>query len=285
MKTVQIKRIQHLVAGAALAWLVVGTNSSQAQIPTSGLQLYLNADTGVEKAPGTPAANTDQVVRWLDQSGQGNNVSTNNSTDGTVTTPQYFTGVVNGRPIVTFDGIRERLEAAAPLLTGTTDFSIFAVIRGSGAGERVIGANYGFTAGGGLELYVYNRKLTLWNAGINPVGSTTLTDGTWYLVEATRSGTSYTLRVNDLVDATTTGSGNITSPLNWTVGDIPDYFAAPFGDFAAELVYNRALTATEHNFVARRLADNYNLDVIPEPTSTVLAAFGVVLALIRRRRN
>src|ERR1043166_3865060 len=116
------------VLASVVTLTLLSAISNWAQIPTSGLVLRLEGNVGVEQAGSVPAGNGDPVVRWLDLSGGGNHVSTNGFA-GT-TTPTHRTALVNGRSAVEFgiDADTERLQASTPLITGTTDFSLFAVI-------------------------------------------------------------------------------------------------------------------------------------------------------------
>lgn len=270
--------------GAIIA-LTLSAAALQAQIPTNGLVLRLTGATGVETTGNVPAVNNDPVVEWLDQSGVGNNVSTANSMVASPTEPTYLTGALNGQSIVRFDSATDRLQASTPLLTGTTDFSIFSVIRGSGAGERAIGSNWGYSPTlSGLEFSVYTRKLTLWGyPGISLSGATTLADDTWYIVQLERSGSTYTMRLNNVDDATITAAGSIGGDYNWTIGNNGGYNVGPFGDMAEQIVYTRALSTEERSLVVNQLAGTFGLMGIPEPGTTALLGVGGVVLLWRRQ--
>jgi hypothetical protein len=272
----------NLIRLAALALVFLSIATSRAQIPTGGLVLRLEGDTGVEELIGDSAENGDPVVRWLDQSSAANHVVTNApiATD----TPTYRTGIANGHAAVEFgiDRDTERLQASTPLLTGSTDFAIFAVINLERlVGARYITGNYGLGNGGGLEFFVQNGKLGLYNLG-GFSGSATLATNTWYLVEAEKSGGTYTLRVNDGFDGSSTAlGGSIGSGRNWTVGNGPDYNSETFyGDVAAVLVYNTALSAEDRESVIAYLGSTY---AVPEPSVVALLGFGALVVLWRWR--
>jgi hypothetical protein len=268
------------LVGIAIA-LACSATALRAQFPTSGMILRLTGEVGVEEAPGDAAEHGDPVVRWLDQSSAGNHLTTN-AIAGTQT-PTYLTGVVNGRAVVNFDNGNDRLRASTPLLNGTTDFSIFAVIRPGSGGERVIGSNHA-VADHALEFYVNaDGKLSLFNAGGGwLVGSATLASGNWYLVHAEKSGSSATVRLNHVPDVTGVIGSSIGASLGWTIGSGVDYNAFAFGDMAEQIVYDRALTEEERNQVAHRLADNYGLS-IPEPGAAVMALGALVILRWRQR--
>src|SRR5262249_55381503 len=155
----------------------------------------------------------------------------------------------------------ERLQASTPLLTGTTDFSIFAVVRITSpftGGAHYITGNYGI-ANNVLEFYVNNSKLSLYDDGSFLTGPIPLAADTWYLVEVEKSGDNYTLRLNDGSDGSATLSGlSIPGARNWTVGNGPDYSSEPFyGNIAAVLVYNTALSAEGRRSVIAYLSNTY----------------------------
>ncbi|RMG96173.1 MAG: hypothetical protein D6706_10620, partial [Chloroflexi bacterium] len=91
---------------AAINLAVLGGAFSPADIP--GLQLWLRADAGVwqDSVGGTPAVNDGDVVgAWEDQSGNGNHATQATTTNK----PIYWTNVVNGKPVVRFDGVDDDL--------------------------------------------------------------------------------------------------------------------------------------------------------------------------------
>jgi hypothetical protein len=95
--------------------LFISLSSAQPSIPTAGLQLWLRSDAGVDTLNGT-------VSRWHDQSGNGNDaIQTSVSRQ-----PMLVFGALNGKPIVRFDGVNDKLgfTGAAHM----TRFSLFLVI-------------------------------------------------------------------------------------------------------------------------------------------------------------
>lgn len=86
-----------------------------------GLVLWLKADAI------TGLADTDPVASWVDSSG-----NNNTATQGTAgARPVFRTGMVNGLPVVRFDGVDDFLESpySASDNPDTTNQSIFAVFR------------------------------------------------------------------------------------------------------------------------------------------------------------
>lgn len=95
------------VGGTDLASIVAGAVTNNAVFsPTNiaGLRLWLKADALV-------LANNDPVTSWTDSSGLGNN-----ATQATVAKkPTFKTAIVNGLPVVRFDGTDDRVSTVALL--------------------------------------------------------------------------------------------------------------------------------------------------------------------------
>lgn len=73
----------------------------------AGLKVWLSADVGAYVDAGvTLATNGQAVQQWNDQSPEGNNVD--QATVGF--RPLYVTGIVNGKPIIRFDGVDDYIE-------------------------------------------------------------------------------------------------------------------------------------------------------------------------------
>ncbi len=88
-------------------------------------RLWLKADAGVYRDAGvTPAANTDDVYRWNDFSGNNNHAS---QPDG-VHNPVYRTNIVNNSPALKFNG-DEYIDPLALGIAGNQGFSIITVFK------------------------------------------------------------------------------------------------------------------------------------------------------------
>lgn len=107
-----------------------GAAAERAFLPTdlSGLVLWLRADTIADRLDG------DTVQTWKDESGQGNHMTQATAAKR----PIYKTGIVNGKPVVRFDGADDVL-AAGDVIEGTSGLSIFAVVKVTAAeGSKAI---------------------------------------------------------------------------------------------------------------------------------------------------
>ena len=96
----------------------------------SGLLLWLKGDEGVEEANSDPAENGDNVLNWLDQSGNGHDFT---STGAIAPIYQSSVSTINSKPAIEFSGgsSNERLEdadAETQYLGGLSGLTIFFVI-------------------------------------------------------------------------------------------------------------------------------------------------------------
>ncbi|HEY3416195.1 MAG TPA: Ig-like domain-containing protein, partial [Armatimonadota bacterium] len=87
------------------------------QPATTNLTLWLKADTGITKDA------NNVVSAWADQSGQGHNLSQGTANNR----PVYRENILNGLPVVRFDGSNDTLASAA--VTFNQQHTIFAVTR------------------------------------------------------------------------------------------------------------------------------------------------------------
>lgn len=295
-----IKRVSLLAA-------VVGTPlATQAAIPLTNMALWLRADAEVETGgtpsgtiftAGTPAADTDYVTAWRDQNGTLDAYPKDPSANADVDyEPRYYTtGGPNSQPYISFafgPTFTEyaRLGINSPLLTGTTDYSILAVVRfNSGItplGEKVIAANYGLGDFSGVEFYHYNSQLIRYKNGAANA-SPSLIDNQWHLVQADRIGTTLNIYIDNQFAATgTSSSTNISGLRNWTIGNGTDYALTPLGDLAEQIVYSDDLSEADRLAAAVALKDKYDLDlvIVPEPASVALLGAGAWM-ILRRRAN
>lgn len=234
---------------------------------TSGLKLHLKADaiTGV--------ADGGAVATWPDSSG--------NAFDATEATnqPTYKTGIVNGRPIVRFDGTDDRLiiatgfNATTKAVSGITVIGVYKTAV-SDATRRVLGIQQGT---GTLLRHAFG--ITSSSEGLanaNPVDAGTA-------VAAASSGdavpvgrvviqssvadyaAALSIWINGIAGQSlaipgTPGLSSATDSLGAAVGFNGGISSQFFnGDIAEIVVYNRALTSAERLQVEGYLATKYNI--------------------------
>jgi len=92
--------------------------------PVMNLKLWLKADIGAELY-GTPAFEGGNVTTWRDQSMNSNHASQS----ALLRSPGYRTNVINGYPVLRFDGSTDWLKINGVATTLSDEASIFAVIK------------------------------------------------------------------------------------------------------------------------------------------------------------
>lgn len=251
---------------AAVALLLGLPLSAQAQVPTDGLMLWLDASDAStvfqDAALTVPALAGDPVGGWADKSGNGFHATQPDA----ALTPAYDAAAMNGQPALRFsaaelDGmvIDDGLSLARP-------YSVFIVNQYSGD-----------TRGRTLQGQDANWLTGLWAGNVssfadgfiggNPpadVGFTYISDTT-----GTPAGES-TLFVNGLNFTTNPAPVGAPGRLALTgSGMFPEYSDA---DISEILVYNRVLDAAELTQVRDALYGKYNATILlpPNPLNTVL---------------
>ena len=217
----------------------------------SGLELWLKAD-GI-----TGLANADPIATWPDSSG--------NSRDATQATsgmrPTYRTNVVNGKPIVRFDGSDDYF-ALPNFLTGFTAGEIFCVLKIDADPPATGGATGIGIWGSGIQSHLP------WTDGIiyDSFGSTarkTTVDPTpaltsWRLYNVTSKSGEWTSRLDGVQLYTTA-----TNTVGWSSAPILGYSQAALyyldGDLAELLLFSRELTSGERANVQSYVASKYGL--------------------------
>lgn len=224
----------------------------------SNLQLWLQADS-INQADATA------VSTWSDDSGNGND-----ATQGTAAAqPTFHTNVINGLPIVRFDGTDD-LFTLGNVLDVTGDLSIFTVcdfdVSGSndtfGGKRDGTGATpWAFRSGTGDELEFYIND----GGGFEVMtADTALAINTFVIGDVVRSGTSVSFELDGAADGTRTQTktpaGNtvaagVGSHTGGSAGELRD------GDIAEFIFYDRALTGAERGDVQSYLSDKYGIAV------------------------
>jgi hypothetical protein len=224
-----------------------------------GLQVWLAADAGTSLGTG------DTVIQWADQSGNANNAEQFDE----AMAPVLMQGVLNGRPVVRFDGVNDAMDVLdSESVSITGDISTFYVARF--ANFSTFRAVWGKTVAnqpGPTDIYAVPNpagRVTLWrgngSVGQQVVASRVFPANSFIMAGVQQAGTA----VTHYLGGTANGSGNITAaiadgntPLK--IGTRADGVTRMFGDIAELVIYNRALPAAERRALERYLTEKYGL--------------------------
>lgn len=214
--------------------------------PTSitGLKVWLKADS-LGLADGT------SVSSWSDSSGSGNNVA--QATSGNQ--PVYKTGIVNGNPIVRFDGVNDLLATSGSIAVSQpfTLFAVFKVPASAPAGNQAVVC--GSNPYPGFFLNPTNGPLMY--GGTSNVGSGTYDGAFHYFTGIFNAASSVFYRNGVSAGTGNPGTGGFGT---FGVGSLADGSGQRYaGDVAETLLYNSSLSATDRGNVESYLATKYGL--------------------------
>lgn len=215
---------------------------------TSGLKGWWKADS-------LSLTDGASVTSWTDSSGGGLTVSQGTSGNQ----PIYKTNILNGLPIVRFDGTNDYLSSGSDI-SQSQPFTIFGVGKpgtsGTGAFQDIIGGSgnvsFGFKENSG------NYNFLMW-AGAALTDSVNYS-GTFTLISGIFNGGSSLGYVNGVQKV----SGDPGASSIGTLGVGGDGLGSGGffnGDIAEAIIYNRALTSTERLTVESYLGWKYNITV------------------------
>ena len=256
--------------------------------PTGSLKLWLKADAGLyqDNAGTQPVTATGQGVgQWADQSGNGNNAIQTS----TPNRPIYTTGVINGVPVVRFNGgTGNYLSILNQSNWLPSDFSIIAVSRLAATGSWNIAPIIAQdTASGLFKKWIFsyannNETFEFYNSVDTQINTGTLFPNPSgfnmpYILDVFRKGSNFSFFMNDLSEPITSGN-------NPTANAIPSMTNIPVtigygessgtlnGDISEIFVYTRALSDIERMQLEGYLNNKYNLTantVMPVPKTTL----------------
>lgn len=228
--------------------------ASTADIPATGLKLWLHTEAGIDVAPNFP------VPTWVDQS-----AARNTGVQGAGSAPPILRpNIASGKPVVRF-GTATTLLNGGGLVSGI-NCSIFAVVAPDGTANGPIlsrSANYSLGTGSGGNFATLYGNGTAWN---DPQPhSVHLPVGQFNILESINNGSDFAYLNGLLVESrptpmTATTAGYVLGG-GWT------------GDVAEILVYDRALNDGERVIVENYLNRRYGC--IPSAPTAVPANFRV----------
>lgn len=231
--------------------------------------LWLKADAQVYNDGGVTLATSGQSVQqWNDQSGNGNNASQAFASNQ----PTYQTAVINGNPVVRFDGSTQYLTGTLSSLSapftlivvtsfdnssqGSND-NDFVFNLGSGSGSNT-NASISRGAGGTAIADLYYS----WD-GANTQSGPSLTGQAFTVLTASHnsSSTFHSFSNNSSNGSVSQYSGSLTTNGSFTLGALPSPLLHHLdGDIAEMIVYNTIDTA-EQAIIENYLSAKYNISI------------------------
>lgn len=199
------------------------------------------------------------VVTWYDQSGNGRNAT--HATEANQ--PAYVANVVNGRPILRFDGTADHLLTASGAIAAQGPGTVIAVAKqaGGNAGvDRVCGHNdnaVGWSFGGAPTVMRatshsvkdYDASSPAWSTSAFKIGSAIL-DSSQDVTFYANGGTGETVTHN--VNAT---DGTVTYAIGCARGGA-DFW---LGDIAEVVLPSGAVSVGNHNTIGASMDDAYGM--------------------------
>jgi hypothetical protein len=242
--------------GTLLAILVVVQVSSlYAQTPggvSTGLNVWLKANNGVEEAVGDPAENGDAITRWLDNSGNGRHYNS-------VVGPTFRTAIQNFNPMVEILSGGFDAPAGSELSTDWTTFFISKKLASDNNGRIFDGhiGNYLWAHWGNYTNSIFINSIpSNYNSGI----ATTVGIEDLHLHSYKRESTGGTLEARvDGTSLTTFGSSNSGSGVRIDINQGAYSGETSDSQVGEMIIYNSALTALEVVRVETYLAIKYGL--------------------------
>ena len=237
-------------------------------VPDAGLRLWLRADVGIV------ADSNNNVSRWGDQSNLGNDAAASEAAQQ----PQLVVNVVNGQPVVRFNGTNDALELGN-VMAGATAGEIFIVTRA----QNVATARQGLTQFGTAGGTSYGDGM-VWDDFGNAsqpgcvVANSVLTS--WHLYNSAMDANGNSVLRFNCADYVSRAGQTVSFCSNPVLG--ADWSGNHLlGDIAEVLVYDHVLSAAERATVGGYFVSKYALPVAvpvaPTLTAILLSSTRVVL--------
>jgi hypothetical protein len=229
---------------------------------TTGMKLWLNADTGLSVATtgGVP------TTTWADQSGSGNN-----ATQAASAAPSLGTNVVNGHSAVHFTASSSQYLNLPALLSGATAGEVFVVFRTTTDTPSNPMALFKFGSGNGSAMPNTDGNLydDFLNSSQIETGPPPVSLTSFNIYNVTAATGLWASRMNGAL-LYSTPSNSFEAPTGALIlgANVPYYVGDFFdGDIAEIIVYNQALTDDQRSTVGQYLQAKYSLSGIPAPSA------------------
>lgn len=213
--------------------------------PVAGMSLWLTSSVGVLDSSGNPCTDGVGVKTWQDQSGNGFNAT--QATSGNQ--PLFKTAIVNGKPIIRFNGTTSWL---SHVFTIPSAASIFAAFSG---GSPISPNTYSVLFEGTPPSSALHSRVDAYQTGSVVAISSSTTFSSSYSASSfsigtfTNNGTAVTLTMN--ANATQSGTISIYSGDSFdrrSIGsDANGLLAFLNGDIAEIIVYSSLLSTANQN--------------------------------------
>ena len=222
----------------------------------SGLKLWLSADSGAYNDAGTTlATNGQSVQQWNDRSSN----SQNSSQASSGLRPLFVSSVVNGRPVIRFDGSDDFLSLGQSLTGSTQTFFIVARNNDLTNGSVLLGNN---SVSGNRYLF-FQLPATglpgLRYAHFDPdvAHSPTITGSVFAIVSAIQNGTSATAYTNGTAGTTTNTMSTADTNVLDSIGRYTTLIYMMDGDIAEIIYYDVAVSNTDRILIENYLNTKY----------------------------
>lgn len=237
-----------------------GWNMGSSPDSVSGLKLWLKADAITGLSDG------NAVSSWSDSSGNSNNASQST----TASQPLYKTNIVNGLPVVRFDGSNDSIKTSAFQITTTGNATLFWVyLPANNFGVAYGAARFVNATVGTSNRFYFGSGTTAtpgklhgnWGNGFK-TGTTNIDTSNFSFVTAQRTGeTSGNAKtwINGTADINTTWSNAVATLGSASVivgGDSNGFMQ---GDMAEVIIFNSALSTSDQQAVEAYLQGKYGI--------------------------
>ncbi len=231
-------------AALLMPWTGSGISFNPASI--AGLQWWLKADS-------LSLNDADPVASWSDSSGNGYTASQGIGANQ----PIYKTNILNGLPIVRFDGTNDKLTTSS--IThgiGTGDQFYAAVVKTPSALPGVYRAMCDMGTDSPAFMLL-GAKVDWYLTGDHRFDGNILSISTWYTIIVRRFGGTLESYVNGTIDTTTfSNSGNLANAA-MTIGDEGGAGGSPWNSDIAEIMMGKTLSNADRDSLTSYLRTKY----------------------------
>jgi hypothetical protein len=193
----------------------------------------------------------DSVTTWSDLSGNGND-----ATQATAAAkPILKLNIINGRPVVRFDGTDDFLRATFTLNQPFTRISVFSKLLWV-LTDSIFNAVT--TSAGALYMQTATPRITMYSGGNGP-STTTFADNSFGIISEIFNDASSELHING--GSAFTGNPSTNNPTALTIGGNQIGAANSQIDVAMVVEYNSALSTANRQRLERYLSSRYGIAV------------------------